>query len=394
MRLLRKIFFLGLVLLPTFFLSILIIPNVFSQTCGSVDECQKLIGEYQGQITKLQGQVNTLSNQIAQFNAQITLTSLKIKQTEEKIALLGGRINQLEISLDDLTKAFASRAVETYKLARSGSTMFLLLTSSNLNEVVSRFHYLQVVQEEDGNFLQRLQTAQVTYKSQKTDQEELQAELAKQKANLDSQKKAKASLLAVTKNDQVRYAKLLSDVQSQLSKFRNFVANRGGASILENQIKCDDGWTGCYYNQRDSLWGNMFLGGTNYLMKDSGCFVTSVAMLASHDGKNIKPNDISSIPAIFTNQGDFRWEPFNVNGINVSISSDSIDKLDQYLASKRPVVAKLSFSYGDHFIVILKKEGETYIMNDPFLKDGYNKPLSAGGYTKSDMKSLRLVQFK
>ena len=198
------------------FLSIFIVPNVFSQTCGSVDECQKLIGEYQGQITKLQGQANTLSNQIAQFNAQITLTSLKIKQTEEKIALLGGRIDQLEISLDDLTKAFASRAVETYKLARSGSTMFLLLTSGNLNEVVSRFHYLQLVQEEDGNFLQRLQTAQVTYKSQKTDQEELQKELAKQKANLDSQKAAKANLLAVTKNDEKRYQALLSQAKKEL----------------------------------------------------------------------------------------------------------------------------------------------------------------------------------
>lgn len=178
---------------------------------------QERINCLQAESARLSSQSKTLSNQIAQYNAQINLTILKIKQTEEKIALLGGRIDQLEVSLDDLTKAFSSRVVETYKLARSGNTLFFLLTSNNLNEAVSRFHYLQLVQEEDGNFLQRLQTAQVTYKSQKTDQEELQKQLAKQKADLDNQKKAKASLLAATKNDETRYQQLLSEAIAQLN---------------------------------------------------------------------------------------------------------------------------------------------------------------------------------
>jgi len=356
MKSLRKIFSLSLVFLFTFFLSVYLVPNVFSQTCGSVDECQKLIGEYQGQITKLQGQANTLSNQIAQFNAQITLTSLKIKQTEEKIALLGGRIDQLEISLDDLTKAFASRAVETYKLARSGSSLFLLLSSHNLNEAVSRFHYLQVVQKEDGNFLQRLQTAQVTYKSQKTDQEELQKELEKEKATLNAQKIAKANLLSATKNDEAKYQSLLSQARAQLSAFRSFVTRQGGASILSNQTKCND-W-GCYYNQRDSQWGDIFLGGTTYLMKESGCFITSVAMLASHVKRDIKPGDIAQLPVAVTSGGDLKWS-FSVNGIGVSITSASKTELDQRL-SGGPVIAGL---YGgpDHFIVILRKISFFYI---------------------------------
>lgn len=213
----------------------LFIPRVFG-----ADVCSGLAGQdrincLQAESSRLSNQSKTLSNQIAQYNNQINLATLKIQQTEEKIALLGGRIDQLEISLDDLTKAFSSRVVETYKLARSGSTMFLLLTSGSLNEVVSRFHYLQLVQNEDGNFLQRLQKAQVTYKNQKTDQEELQNQLAKQKKDLDNQKKAKANLLATTKNDEQRYQQLIAEAIAQLNISRGLGAETFVRGISEGE---------------------------------------------------------------------------------------------------------------------------------------------------------------
>ena len=201
--------------------------HVFAQTCSSPADCERLIGEYQDQVIKLRSQANTLSNQIAQFDAQIKLTALKIIRTEEKITLLGGRIDQLEVSLDSLTKAFASRAVETYKMSRSGNELIFLLTSSDLTDVVSRFHYLQIIQEADGSLLQRLQTAQTDYQGQKKDQEDLQVELAKQKANLNSQKAAKASLLAATKNDEIRYQKLLAQARAELEAIQSIIAGRG-----------------------------------------------------------------------------------------------------------------------------------------------------------------------
>src|SRR3990167_2559339 len=50
------------------------------------------IGQYEKEIVRLQTQANTLNNQIAQYDAQIRLTTLKITQVEEKILILGGRI--------------------------------------------------------------------------------------------------------------------------------------------------------------------------------------------------------------------------------------------------------------------------------------------------------------
>jgi len=387
---LRKIFLLPLVILSfVYFVS-----TSSAQTCSNQDECNKLIEEYSAQITKLQGQASTLKNQIAQFDAQIKLTTLKIAQTEDQISLLGGRIDQLGDSLSALTTAFESRAVETYKLSKFENNFFFVFSASDVGDAVSRFHYLRKIQEEDRNLLQRLQDAQTTYQGQKADQEALQKQLQNQKANLNAQKLAKNNLLSATKNDEAKYQQLLSQAKAQLSAFQSFVTRQGGASILGNQTKCND-W-GCYYNQRDGQWGNIGLGGSSYSMANYGCLVTSVAMMASHYGKNIKPSDIAVSGDAFVPGTGYLYHSFSAAGVSVSISYAPKSMLDSELSAGRPVIVGL-YSGPDHFIVISRKDGDNYIMKDPFMEngagsDGNGRPLT-DQYKVSDISSLRLVSF-
>lgn len=189
--------------------------NALGQSSDALKSLQDQIQQYLGQIDRLQSQANTLKNQIAQFDAQIRLTQLKIAETEEKITLLGGRIDQLEFSLDSLTEAFSSRANETYKMARISHFFIFLVSSVDLSEAVTRFHYLQKIQEADRDLLVRLQEAQDTYTEEKTDQEELQEELQLQKANLDTQKRAKTSLLTQTRNDERKFQQLLAQALAE-----------------------------------------------------------------------------------------------------------------------------------------------------------------------------------
>lgn len=384
----KRIVFVVLLFLALISGILLFTNKVFAQACQDISNLNDRIKCYDTELGRLSAQSKTLANQIAQFDAQIRLTTLKISQTEEKIALLGGRIDQLEASLDALSNAFSSRAVETYKMARVGDAFLILISAPDLTGAVSRFHYLQKIQEADRDLLSRLQAAQITYQGEKTDQETLQKELGVQKANLNNQKAAKANLLAVTKGDEKKYQQLLSQAKAQLAALRRFVVSQGGASILSNQTKCDS-W-GCYYNQRDSIWGNIGLGGSSYSVAEYGCLVSSVSMIASHMDKNIKPSDIAVNPDAFQlGTGLLKWS-FSANNVNVSISSAPKSELDQRLSSG-PVIAGL---YGgpDHFIVILRKEGSNYIMHDPFMPDGGNRPLT-DKYNVSDITSLRLVQF-
>src|SRR3989344_4497683 len=149
---------------------------VFAEDQSKLDELNRQIEEYNTQISRLQSQATTLANEVAQFNARIHLTELKIDQTQAQITLLGGRIDQLETSLDNLSNAFNSREGETYKLTRL---------------------------------------------------EELEALLAEQKAVLDQQKAAKASLLALTRNDEKRYQQLLSAARAEFEAIQAIIAGQG-----------------------------------------------------------------------------------------------------------------------------------------------------------------------
>lgn len=365
---------------------------VKAQTCSSEADCNNLIEQYQKKISELQNQAKTLSNQIAQFDYQINLTTLQIRQTEEKIRMLGGRIGQLEDSLTQLTNAFSSRAVETYKLSRFENNFAYILTSNDLSDAVSRFHYLRKIQEADRDLLERLQVAQTTYKGQKIDQENLQKQLKQQQSSLNAQKIAKANLLAATQNDESKYQSLLAQAIAQKNAFLSFVTSQGGASILNNQTKQQPGW-GYYYNQRDSQWGNSVMGTSSLTMANYGCLVTSVAMLSTYFGKNLKPIDIANTPsAFFSPSSDtalLYWS-FNTNGINVKLNPQPISSLDNLLLNG-PVIVGL-YSGPDHYIVLKSGSNGNYIMNDPFLENGGDRNFT-DKYSLNNISKVFTVSF-
>ncbi len=376
------------------------------KTSKNTDELKECSNYYSNKVSTLAGQKQTLSQAIAYLDTQIKLTQAKITTTtlqldklNVEISDLSGRIESIDFSLDDLTKLFISRVRETYMRPGKFDTA-IIAQSSGLPDILRNIEYTKKIRDNDRSILISLEKSRLDASAQKELKEEKQKEIESLKKKLDADKSAlstqnaeKQKFLADTKNDEKKYQALLSQTNAQLSAFRQFAINRGGADLLNNQTKCNEGWAGCYYNQRDSLWGSMSLGSSSYNMAESGCFVTTVAMLASHYGKNIKPNDIAASTDAVTPGGDTRHS-FTVNGVSVSIANVSKSSLDSELASGRPVMARLyEGTSQQHSIIIFKKEGDTYMMHDPFMPNGYNKPLSAGGYTVGNITSLRLVSF-
>jgi len=185
------------------------------------------ITEYTQKISELQAKAGTLANQIAQFDAQIRLTELKIDQTQEQIVLLGGRIDQLQLSLDDLKGAFSQRAIETYRMSKLSDSAIILFSSPDISKAVSRYHYLQRIQESDRKLLEKLENAQTSYIEQKDELVDLEVVLGAQKEQLDGQKAAKDHLLVETKNNEARYQDLLAQAKAEFEAIQAIIAGKG-----------------------------------------------------------------------------------------------------------------------------------------------------------------------
>ena len=230
----------GFIKKAVFILVILLAVNFFSASIYAETDTERLqrladeITAYEKELTKLSAEANTLANLVAQFNAQIKLTQLKISQTEEKIILLGGRIEQLEASLNALNSAYIERVSKTYKMSRFSERYLLFFSLPNINDAINSFSYLKKIQASDISLLGRLEKAQNLYQEEKSGQEELQKELERQKISLSLQKSLKAKLLEQTKNDEKKYQALLASVKAEFEAIQAIVSGKGTEEMIRH----------------------------------------------------------------------------------------------------------------------------------------------------------------
>ena len=363
------------VLIPLFLVSFH--PGVTE--ADTVTDLLKQIDSYKKKLSELSSQKNTLANQIAYLDNQVYLTQLEIQAAEEEIKLLSADIGDLSIRLERIgnfldyqEEIFTNRARLAYASDQL-SSFDIVLGAENLDDALRRIKYLRVLEDQDVQALQEMHDTRISFGDQKeslenkkSDEEKLRKELDQKKDSLAQQKVSKQNLLAVTRNDEQTYQRLLKESQSQLEAIRRAVNLRGGAKPLYNQTYCNS-W-GCYYNQRDAQWFYIPLGYSRLATGEYGCLVTSMAMVATHYGKSIRPSDIALTPsAFFANTAMLNYS-FTVKGVYMSrterYSGLNRTVIDRELAAGRPVVVAV-MNFG-HYVVIKGKSGSQYIMNDPW----------------------------
>lgn len=386
--------------LLTVFLVLLLVfaPVVRAETCeekdctGAEDEkacVEEKIRCIQNRLGEIDDQKVTLNNTISVINGNINIQQLQIQQRileidqlEKEIDQLDNRISGLGISLDRLTTLLVDRVRTQYK-QKQNNPITLLLTSGSLTKFINQYRYLSLAGKQTAEAMQRAQTQKNLYDEQKDikviKQDELETkryQLQLEQNELVGQREEKQHLLAVTENDEQKFQQLLQEAEQQLASFRRFVDFQGGASILGNQTVCDD-W-GCYYNQRDSQWGNQAIGKSSSSMAEYGCLVTSMAMISTHFGKSLTPGQIASssnpfwLNTAYMLQGSWSVNGVTMNRTRVGYSSSN---LDSALDSGSPIIVGIGAG-PDHFLVITEKKDGKYIMRDPFTENGKDIPFS------------------
>ncbi|MCX6791828.1 MAG: C39 family peptidase [Candidatus Gottesmanbacteria bacterium] len=322
---------------------------------------------------------------------QIKLTSIRIDATQTKIKTLLDEINQLENEVQRLEGVLNTRLAlllhripAAYK--RSVVPQFgTLLFSRNVSDFIARAQYLSAVQKEDASLVFQVKATQNSYneskqtrEDKKVQLEQVQQQLKVQSQQLAQQKQAKDALLTQTRGQEETYAQLRREALARLAGFASF-ADSQGATLLSNQTSCND-W-GCYYNQRDSQWGNALINGQGSGCNGPcsvlrvGCLVTSVAMMASHYGhRDISPQDIAfSSPANFS-VGTAMLVRGTISVKNMNITRSSAGALSPDTLKDGPVIVGVySGPFGTHFVVVKSYSDGTYIMNDPYIENGSDK---------------------
>ncbi|MCX6789958.1 MAG: hypothetical protein NTV60_00320 [Candidatus Kaiserbacteria bacterium] len=194
----------------------------------------------------------------------------------------------------------------------------------------------------------------------------LQKDLSNQKSSVNASKIAEQNLLAQTKNQESTYQKLLKAAKAELASFSTFTTNAGGSKLLANQTSCDS-W-GCYYSQRDTLWGNVRLNGARSNLASEGCLVTSMAMVLTHYGhRNVTPVAINADSGNFSPFGGLLLFVINVDGVTATRKTTTIDAT---LATGNPVIVGVHAYGGTHFVVLTSGSRGSYLMRDPYVANG------------------------
>ncbi len=359
-----------------------------SDLAAKRDCYQRLVEETAGRAETLQSQIDYLDAQISLTRTQIDLTSAKLDRLENDIASVSGKIDNISNSLAHVSTVLVRRISETYIAGRSDPVLYLL-SSVSFGDFWQRLEYLRLAQKHDKNLMIQMAETQKNYNDQKSlledkkkQVEALSLQLKAYQAQLNNQNKEKQTLLTETKNDEQLYRQLRDQAAAQLAAFQGFVSSQGGAGLLSNQTKCDD-W-GCYYNQRDSSWGALPLNHTGYTLANSGCLITSMAMVATHYGRrSVTPLTINSLSSNFAvyypaflnydidaggNLTRVRWQG------NYLSTADKISFIDSELPA--PVVVGIG-SGPSHFVVLVSGSKGNYLMNDPFVENGQKIPFTS-----------------
>lgn len=321
-------------------------------------------------------------NKISEFEKEkqqalykLSVTSIRIEETRQKITntgkeidLLGTRIQSLDQSLDYLSKSLIVRIVEGYK-KRTFSLLDIIFNNNNASDLFGQIKYLKTAQDNNQKLLYTVQETKSNYEEQvklreekKKELDSLNNDLIQLQIDLQNQKEKLLRDIEDQKNQKASVDKILAIAQAQLAGFKSFVSSAGAGTIGANQF--GNGSDGAYYSQRDERWANQTIGYSSENILNVGCLLTSVAMVAKHYGDNVTPGNIASDPSRFYGSTAYMSLPWKsiagrsyYSGVNV----------DQELANGNYVIVGVGgcSSGGSHFVVLTKKDGDGYIMNDP-----------------------------
>lgn len=361
---------------------------------AKIDNYQKQLNGLGTEKKTLQAAINSLTLTQKKLTTQIELTQTKISSANLQIKKLTNSIGDKEASIEDDQQAIA-KSLRTLAQVEETPLLAKVIASKNFSEgwkIADEFVQFNAAIEKN---IADLRSARATLSANRDQVSatkktlvSLQADLNDQKRSVNATKKTQQNLLTETKNQESTYQKLLAAAKAELASYTAFTTNAGGSKLLANQTSCDD-W-GCYYSQRDTIWGNTLLSGTRERLAASGCLVTAMAMVLTHYGhRTVTPVSINADSGNFSPFGGLLLYTINVDGVTATRYKTA--KIDSILSSGHPAVIGVHAYGGTHFVVLTSGSNGNYLMRDPYVANGKDISLTAHYPLKSIFSIAKVV---
>lgn len=189
--------------------------------------CNTKISSLGSQETTLKQAISTLNSKINLAQAQINRTQVQIDALEKEITVLGGVLETVNQSLDELGKIYLARVRESYRRSRI-TPIDMIFSTESFGDFLTKIKYLNTIKAKDQLILKELENSRLDYDQRKTEKvdkqkevEKLKAKLITQKKSLDIQQKDKQNLLIQTQNDEKKFQSLRAEATAELASLAN-----------------------------------------------------------------------------------------------------------------------------------------------------------------------------
>lgn len=395
---------------PTFAVSVSDLQKQRQYQLDQAAKAKKAAEEKKKQADALKGQINYVEDQIDSTQQAITGTSSQISSTEKSITDLESQIREKESEIDR-QKEKMSEVISSWYMEGESGLLEAVVSADNLSQVISKKQYYDSIRQQLQTTIEQVNQLKADLEADKSIKNSQLTELSEMKNN----QVAQASYLQDRK---LLKSRLLTDTTSAVSQLES-EKKAAEKSAAELQAKIDEmsaqlssAYSGGVRQQGGDImptYGSWYqaqlgnytrLGSSPYQsvnIHNYGCYITSLAMVATYYGKPVTNTQIATTLGSFSSDGYLRGMP--PIGITVG-TSNHINKslLDSELDGGHPVIAGVlldsfrgkrhpnydSDGHGfDHFIVITSRSGGKYYMHDP---------ARGRGYRFSDIVAIRIVR--
>ncbi|MFO7807458.1 MAG: C39 family peptidase [Candidatus Moraniibacteriota bacterium] len=355
---------------------------------------ERMVDLKQQQQKTLRNQKELLDLQINGLEKDINEVTVKINQAKQEISQIESQIGSKEENITEAKKKL-SEIIKVYHRINQEIELKMMSSGGSLTQIFNQSEYLSQTSRQVKNSLdtvkeekEELDQKQTKLKEKKEQLDDREKELAGKQQNLNSKKQEKQTLIARTQNEEAQYQALVDKIESRMKSLLTDIESLSDAKkrrlkeIQEGAIDPTSGTasTSWYYSQGDSRWGKDKIAGTSLSMEKWGCAITSVAMVFTHYGKSVEPDDLAKKVSFFTSSGDIKWRnPANDYGMkleeNTKHTGVDWDEVDYYIDRGHPVIAFIASPSGaGHYVVIhgYDEDHEDYVVHDPYPWPGFS----------------------